>query len=165
MRQALRLKPDYPKVVLRKARLHARLKEWDLAIEVRHAVGVTSSGMSLVRGRQEFGVRSCEVHVCLFCTRCRPVVAVAVCHGDKHMLPFHQGNTNTTSVGAVAPPPSSDGRLDWRTVVFQQGSKRRTARLFSLVVLLKGAKNSTRGMKQMCSEAGIQQRSTPRKHR
>lgn len=34
LRQALRLKPVYPKVVMRKARLHALLKEWDLAIEV-----------------------------------------------------------------------------------------------------------------------------------
>lgn len=40
LRQALRLKPEYPKVVLRKARLHARLEEWDLAIEVRLAVTV-----------------------------------------------------------------------------------------------------------------------------
>lgn len=40
LRQALRLKPEYPKVVLRKARLHARLEEWDLAIEVRRAVTV-----------------------------------------------------------------------------------------------------------------------------
>lgn len=39
--QALRLKPDYPKVVLRKARLHARLEEWDIAIEVRRAVAAT----------------------------------------------------------------------------------------------------------------------------
>lgn len=33
--QALRLKPDYPNVLLRKARLHRRLGQWDLAIEVR----------------------------------------------------------------------------------------------------------------------------------
>eukprot|EP00752_Nemacystus_decipiens_P013375 g11841.t1 len=31
--EALRLKPNYPKVVLRKASLHARLEEWELAIE------------------------------------------------------------------------------------------------------------------------------------
>lgn len=32
--QALRLKPNYPKVLLRKARLNKRLSQWDLAIKV-----------------------------------------------------------------------------------------------------------------------------------
>lgn len=35
--QALRLKPNYPKVLLRKARLHKRLSQWELAIKVRVA--------------------------------------------------------------------------------------------------------------------------------
>lgn len=39
LRQALQLKPDYLKVVLRKARAHARLKEWDLAFKVRRCRG------------------------------------------------------------------------------------------------------------------------------
>lgn len=34
MSQALRLKPEYPRVLLRKGRLHARLDQWELAIEV-----------------------------------------------------------------------------------------------------------------------------------
>ena len=33
--QALQLKPNYPKVLLRKARLHKRLSQWNLAIKVR----------------------------------------------------------------------------------------------------------------------------------
>ncbi|CAM9873392.1 unnamed protein product, partial [Hapterophycus canaliculatus] len=42
--EALRLKPNYPKVLLRKARLHKRLSQWDLAIRdyesYRNSVGV-----------------------------------------------------------------------------------------------------------------------------
>lgn len=42
--EALRLKPDYPKVLLRKARLHKRLSQWDDAIKdferFRNMVGV-----------------------------------------------------------------------------------------------------------------------------
>lgn len=35
MLQALWLKPDYPKVLLRMGRLHRRLGQWDFAIEVK----------------------------------------------------------------------------------------------------------------------------------
>ncbi|CBJ33903.1 Heat shock protein 40 like protein [Ectocarpus siliculosus] len=45
--EALRLKPNYPKVLLRKARLHKRLSQWDLAIKdyetYRNSVGVLHS--------------------------------------------------------------------------------------------------------------------------
>lgn len=47
--QALQLKPNYPKVLLRKARLHKRLSQWNLAIKVKffcfgHLPGVYFGG-------------------------------------------------------------------------------------------------------------------------